>query len=278
MKLRDYGALAALLAILVAATHFAWQRWGLRTLEVAGPLAAVGVFGVVLESRRRLVRELRAMRRDGRRIEALISLVPLLDHSHPLPDFGPWSVSPDLASLLVGLVDRHRPTTVLELGAGASTVLLAYRMKKLGHGKIVSWEHDAAYAKQAAELLADHGLSEYAEVVHAPLTDVVAAGRTWKWYDPRALQSLPPIDLLVIDGPPSWLQPLSRFPALPLLAGRLAEMAVVVLDDADRKDEKRIVEMWTKEYPGIQCRNIVNEKGAVVLTACKAAFTGKPAA
>ncbi|MCW3064342.1 MAG: Methyltransferase domain, partial [Solirubrobacterales bacterium] len=57
------------------------------------------------------------------------------------------------------------------------------------------------------------------------------------------------IDLLLVDGPPAF-EPeiaLSRYPALPVLAERLAPDATVVLDDIDRPGELAILETWERD-------------------------------
>ena len=85
--------------------------------------------------------------------------------------------------------------------------------------------------------------------------DAVAAApalrRPLQWYAQRALRSLPRrIDLLLVDGPPA-VEPeieLSRYPALPALAERLAPDATVVLDDIDRRGELRTLDAWQRDH------------------------------
>jgi hypothetical protein len=56
------------------------------------------------------------------------------------------------------------------------------------------------------------------------------------------------IDLLLIDGPPGFIQPLSRYPAIPTLYNNLDEHCTVILDDAARKDEQIIAKKWANEH------------------------------
>ena len=58
-----------------------------------------------------------------------------------------------------------------------------------------------------------------------------------------------PIDLLVVDGPPAHAAShgLARYPALPLLADRLAPGGTVVPDDAERPGQQEVLRRWERE-------------------------------
>jgi hypothetical protein len=114
--------------------------------------------------------------------------------------------------------------------------------------------------------VAAHGFSELVEVRHAPLRDTELAGETWPWYDRSALDDVTSCDLLIVDGPPGAVRPMSRYPALPLLAGKLNEHAIVVLDDCIRPDEQEIVERWCEEQPGWRVKVLDHEKVTTVLS------------
>ena len=47
--------------------------------------------------------------------------------------------------------------------------------------------------------------------------------------------------MLIVDGPAETTEPLIRYPAVPVLYDRLSDDAVILLDDADRTEEERIV-------------------------------------
>ena len=89
--------------------------------------------------------------------------------------------------------------------------------------------------------------------------------RSWLWYDLDALEDVTSIDMVIVDGPPGNIQRLARYPALPLLADRLSDKAVVVLDDCFRHAEKEIVARWLRDYPGFTDQTIGTEKGTVIL-------------
>jgi len=57
----------------------------------------------------------------------------------------------------------------------------------------------------------------------------------------------------------------SRYPALPVLAPRLAGDAVVLVDDYVRDDEREMVARWRDEHPDFSVEEAPHEKGLAVL-------------
>jgi predicted O-methyltransferase YrrM len=222
--------------------------------------------GLALQTAVQLERQRRAQARDYRQIESLFSLFAVLRIEHPLPPMRGWAVSPDLAATLVSLILERKPGFVLELGSGVSTLLAAYTLKKVGSGRILSLEHDEAYAAASAEDLRRHGLEGFASIRHAPLRPLTLNGQSWLWYDPALLDDVKAIDLALIDGPPGDLQRLARYPALPVLMPRLSPDAEVVMDDYRRRDEREIASRWLREFEEFSGREVDTEKGAIVLS------------
>jgi hypothetical protein len=70
---------------------------------------------------------------------------------------------------------------------------------------------------------------------------------------------------LVVDGPPEFLHEMARYPALPVLHDRLAEEAIVLLDDATDECNKEILSLWMKAYPRFEVEWIDTEKGTAIL-------------
>lgn len=179
---------------------------------------------------------------------ALAILRPLLDAGGYLP----WS---DGAMRPAGLVElcneivlgRHR--RVVELGSGASTVLLARLLRTTG-GRLDAVEHDARWAAWVTEQLAAERLQEVARVTHAPLVPASPDVGAPPYYEAQALRAgigPEPIDLLVVDGPPAFAPGLglARLPALEVLGDRLGADAVVALDDIARAGEQEVTRRWT---------------------------------
>jgi hypothetical protein len=111
-------------------------------------------------------------------------------------------------------------------------------------------------------------VQSYATISYAPLLTQTINNEDYLWY---CLDEIPEqsIDMLVIDGPPGYIQPLSRYPALPLLFDKLADQCMVFMDDAARDDEKKIVERWLSEIPGIEHQYIKTERGCSMLRISK---------
>ena len=72
--------------------------------------------------------------------------------------------------------------------------------------------------------------------------------------------------LLVIDDPPAETAVLARYPALRLLSPRFASGRTIFLDDYGRDAERRIVQRWLAETPGLALESIETEKGCARLT------------
>lgn len=195
--------------------------------------------------------------------QALLALERLLDLPQALPALRGWAGSPDFLLRVAQTARALRPDTVLECSSGVSTVVLARCLQLQGHGHVYSLEHEAEYAEKTRRLLDEHGLTSFATVVHAPL---VQHGGYSPWYDESKLPSnLPPVDLLVIDGPPAALAEQARYPALPRLIDRLAPAVTVMLDDAGRPDELALVKRWLQQWPAFKSDYLPLEKGLAIL-------------
>lgn len=219
-----------------------------------------------------LLHEVRDEGRNGttalfRQLEALIGLYLDLGLTKSLPATRGWAASPDFLAQLARHALEEKPRTVVECSSGVSTLVLARCMQINGGGKVYSLEHDAQYAEQTRAQLARLGLSEFADVLLAPLRKVPIGAVLFPWYTIDVLPRMAPIDLLVIDGPPRAVGALARYPAGPILFHRLAPNAAVFLDDAGRADEIAILSRWQGEFPALVQSERDCEKGCAVLRA-----------
>jgi predicted O-methyltransferase YrrM len=146
------------------------------------------------------------------------------------------------------MVKSHQPTSVLELGSGASTIAIPYMLERWGQGSMISIDHDADFAEKTRHYLSVHE-HQNISLHHCALSPVTVNGTDYRWYDLSQVPIPDMIDLLIVDGPPLQTNPLARFPALPLLWDRLSDGAIILMDDADRKDEQEIVRRWSERYP-----------------------------
>lgn len=179
-----------------------------------------------------------------------------LETLHPLATryvaWTAWSMRPAALASVVNELYVSGRRTVLELGAGTSTVFLARALREVG-GRIVSVEHDAAWAAYVTQALAAEELADVAQVALVPLIPLPDAepGQP-PWYDVEALCSAAPadVDLLVVDGPPAGAYPdrLVREPAARWLKPQLSAAGyTVVLDDLDREPERATISRWEHE-------------------------------
>ena len=241
---------------------------------VALLLALTALLGVALLRIRRVDHAIAAMREDVKRarreceslfpqLQSLLSLERLLDLPKALPATRGWAGSPDFLLSLAEEVLAHAPDTIMECGSGVSTLVAARCAELNGRGHVYSLEHDPAYAAQTRGLLSKHGLSGRATVIEAPLVECSDGSR---WYSAAALPAdLPGIDLLVVDGPPGTIGRLARYPALRQLRDRMNAAFTVLVDDADRDDEREMIRRWRAEDTMLDEVRLTAEKGLVVL-------------
>ncbi|MFD8377406.1 class I SAM-dependent methyltransferase [Streptomyces sp. NPDC059679] len=202
-----------------------------------------------------------------RQVEALTNLYAIVPVKHAMPQPTKWTASPDLLLFLISQIQKRRPVSILDIGSGATTVWMANALRHFEiPGKIVSIDHDENFGAGTAATLQQQGLDAYAQVRIAPLVEVDIRGERLHWYDPKRLDDVGNCDMVVVDGPPGFMYPLSRYPALPLLESKVSREARIIMDDASRPDEREIVERWCREFPDWSSEFIDHEKGTAVLT------------
>jgi len=182
---------------------------------------------------RERVRLFEANAGDSMAIQALSAL--------PGP-FLPWtsfSMRPAAILAILSDIEVYDRQVIVECGSGNSTIYAARLCALRGRGHITTLEHDARWAGLTERYLEREGLTQWAQVVHAPLNQ--------GWYDATTIPPMAAIDLLVVDGPPAWARHSreARAPALDYFAGTLADDATVILDDGWRRGERKVVERWT---------------------------------
>lgn len=202
-----------------------------------------------------------------RQLEANMRLRDLVKDRGATPQLRGWAASPDVIVLLIHELRRIDPEIFVDCGSGASTIWLALAAKSANlRTRVISLEHQPAFAHATAQLLKDCGVDDIAEVRLAPLetTSIGNAPDSWRWYARSALDDLRNVGLVFVDGPPGESDTHARYPALPILRPLLTPDAVVVLDDTIRAHEKEICERWVAEFPEFQVQFHDFEKGAAV--------------
>jgi predicted O-methyltransferase YrrM len=176
-----------------------------------------------------------------------------------LPHLGSWKADTFFLHALVDRIAATRPQQVVELGCGASTLVLAQALKLNGEGALLSLDQHAGFVDATRAWLRDHGLS--AEIRYAPLGPPPSFG-PGLWYQTGSLPER--IDLLVIDGPPWTLHPLVRGSADALFE-RIPVGGAVMLDDAARPGERLVAKRWAARWPGFRWERPVGAtKGLLV--------------
>lgn len=164
-----------------------------------------------------------------------------------LPNLGGWKADAAFLNLIVDIIEAERPRRVLEFGIGASSLVIAAALKKAGCPPHRGFDQHREFVGKTANWLASHGLA--AELQYAPLH--AAAGWPGLWYDIGETEGT--IDLIIIDGPPWTLHPMTRGGAAALFH-RLAPGGTLLLDDAARPGERLVARRWRREFPEIAFR------------------------
>lgn len=160
-----------------------------------------------------------------------------------LPHLGSWKADTYLLHRVVDLIEQARPMNVVELGSGATSLVIARALARNGGGRLHSYDQHLPFIEGMEKWLADYAMD--AAFHHAPLTH---RDDRWPglWYD---LSHLPAeIDLLVIDGPPWAVHPFARGMA-ECLFDRIKPGGMVMLDDAARPGERHIARRWRQDWP-----------------------------
>jgi hypothetical protein len=192
-------------------------------------------------------------------------LVALSSLQAMVQGYVPWtaaSMRPSAIASIVNEIGRRPRRTVVELGAGSSTLFLGHAVRQTG-GRLISVDHDAEYADYVRDLVAREGLDDVVAVELVELAPWDATGgeagasfgegAAWRpppsWYDVDRLLAVCPqgIDTLVVDGPPAYEYPdaLVREPAVQVLAPLLAADYAIFLDDIDRPAEQETLRRWS---------------------------------
>jgi hypothetical protein len=150
-----------------------------------------------------------------------------------------WIAQEDyLRSCIATALTATGPT--LECGSGLSTLLLGAVAQQRGH-EHWALEHAPMWGERVGRYLARYRL-------HAVRLSV-APLRTYdgfQWYDPP-LSSMPPqFTLVVCDGPPGSTTG-GRYGLVPVMRPYLAPGCVILLDDAEREQERAIARRWAHE-------------------------------
>ncbi len=166
-------------------------------------------------------------------------------------DLGLWPVSRPMGHWLARAVAGLQRRSVLEFGAGWSSLVLAQSLAASGGGRLTSVEHEPQYLREDVRARVEQTPAVDAVLVVTELHRRLSThGLHWCYRDVRRrIAPRAPYDFLFIDAPPSrYGRASSLHDAYPYLAPG----AVIVLDDAARLEEQTILKRWLSTYPGLE--------------------------
>jgi len=151
-----------------------------------------------------------------------------------------FSIGEEAFAALVPALRAHAVRTIVEFGAGPSSVRFAIELPEV---EIHSIEHDEYFHDRTARLRTCHAPNSKLQIHLRPLAWQRYAGGFYLSY---ACGSFPAqIDAVLIDGPPIWTRR-GREACLYQVLERLKVGACVYLDDFSRPEEQQIVRNWSK--------------------------------
>lgn len=157
-----------------------------------------------------------------------------------------WPMAKDSLTFIVNLIADLKPKYILEFGSGFSTYVMgeACRVLKL-NCKITSIDHDPEFgANVAKRYISMTQPRKNINFVFAPLVARSFGGKFLPSYyiKPVQARSIGRADLVLVDGPPSYLG--GREGILYQAMDFASPGTIVILDDANRDEEKRIISDW----------------------------------
>jgi hypothetical protein len=154
------------------------------------------------------------------------------DDFYPVGSSGNHGLLYLIARCLRNLPIQH----VFELGTGQSTLLISkIRAALHANFEVTSIEHDPAWVRD----LEPHVCHR---IVHAPLKPRAIEAHQIEYCDHPSIAAGPPIDFLIIDGPPvnSGSLRFNRMGCLEIIEKRVKDDFVIVIDDTERKAKQAL--------------------------------------
>lgn len=138
-----------------------------------------------------------------------------------------------LLYLILRIGSEFRPVSVLDIGAGQSTLLWAMLQRRGLVGDVLTLENDPDWAARI-------GAQVQHQVLVTPLRPVAIGGRETLTYDWDAVRAGRSFDVMVCDGPRGTPRH-SRAGILAMLDRDIPNDFALILDDAEREGEQDTV-------------------------------------
>ncbi|MFC4873592.1 class I SAM-dependent methyltransferase [Negadavirga shengliensis] len=163
---------------------------------------------------------------------------------------GGWSIDKDLSEVLLCLVREFKLSSIVEIGAGYSTLILNYAQSRFSPdcSKVYSIEENVDWFKVPEKLksvLKDFSFN----LLSSRLRFKFGYFGIYAKYLPLENIRLDQVDMVVVDGPPYYF---GREGGLDELFDKLKPRSLIILDDAERYTEKCVIFKWLKVYHGLE--------------------------
>lgn len=170
-----------------------------------------------------------------------------------------WSAELEYLEELCSLSARTNGP-ILECGSGLTTVLLALLARKRG---ITVWslEHNPKWYDRVKRVLNKHQI-ENVNLCLAPLRSY----GDFMWYNPPMEQMPRDFRLVLCDGPPGTTLG-GRYGLISVMDEHIASECIILLDDAGREDEAKILKRWAEEA-NVQFRLAGTDRTFASVTFC----------
>ncbi len=245
--------------------HGAYRKWGPVSILYSTAILMAGAGYILLENMLRLVHLKRRTEMDYEQVQAVVGLYSTLQPRLPLFQLRRFALCPDTANLYMYYITKHRPSVVVELGSGASTVISGLTLKKNRKGKVIALDDSEYWVKKTDAMLKLQGVDKVAEARYAPQVPIEFQGLARRFYDLSILEDIDRIDMLLVDGPHDGDDSLSRLPGLHLLADKLSNDAIIFADDTVRPNWNAAVKQWAEKNGFSAWEPFPNESGLIVM-------------
>jgi hypothetical protein len=174
--------------------------------------------------------------------------ISLQDYSLPFPHPGNWALNPDSCKFLGSLIDTLGVQSILELGSGYSSTIIAYELQKTNKGFLHSIDNSTNWSMKAKDFASKNQLSHKIAFHVFKLSLKVCPRIIYIFYDiADKLYTLCPIyDFVVIDGPH---HDVGREGALYEIFSKVKVGGYFFVDDSRSDHMRATIEKWTLSFP-----------------------------
>lgn len=190
-------------------------------------------------------------------IYAMSILQPLLSGKDYLAING-GALRPFCMAYILNEIIINKRKSVIEFGSGISTILIARLIKENELPvSFVSVEHNIEWIEVLNKQLKKENLTDFVKIEHINLVDQnTEIGKVLSYDSKRVLNIIAgnKYDLIIVDGPPANKREIrySRYPVFFNFRNNLFNDYCLIIDDANRKGEKEIINRYRNTYTKLE--------------------------